>query len=350
MKDSVASSIPPTGETQGPPAGVRLARLSRRGGFAAPEGRSDGGREDACKCSARDCSRRSFQAAPSSDFSERSLNSIRSSFQEFIAACSRLVSRWIRRVGTTLILLPNPVRGRRLRYLAASEQLMIPTADGPRLHSIYFPAGRDALTILFFHGVGANLGHCVAQLRVLHEAGFGVMGVDYRGFGKSEGFPEDEESLHRDGIAAFDSLIARGVKAESIILLGRSLASVVAAAVARERSCAGVILESPLSSAPDLWRSLGFPSFLIGFLSRTQVMLDAASLVKSVKAPALIIHGSRDRLAPEWMARKILACLPGDSALHVLSGVGHYGLHRKVKKPYLKLLRDFARQIRASDH
>jgi len=251
---------------------------------------------------------------------------------------ARSVRRFSGYLKAAIALLPNPVPGQGLKCLTVGEELFFYTATGERLHCVWLPGAQKLPTILFFHGIGANLGHCVTQLRTIQAMGFGVLAVDYRGFGKSSGFPNGEAGLYSDGVAAFDFLVAGGLNPGSIIILGRSLGAAVAAAVARCRSCGGVILESPVSSLPDLYCSLKLPRFLL----RSRFSLATSLLTRGISHPTLVLHGAQDRLAPRWMAEEIFCSLQCPKRLVVFPAVGHYGLHRHAQGPYIEAVEGFA--------
>jgi abhydrolase domain-containing protein 12 len=70
-----------------------------------------------------------------------------------------------------------------------------------------------------------------------------VLAIDYRGYADSEGVPS-EEGLALDGRAAWDWAIANGARPDSIVLVGQSLGTGVAAKVAHRLSREGTISSS----------------------------------------------------------------------------------------------------------
>jgi len=75
--------------------------------------------------------------------------------------------------------------------------------------------------------------------------------VDYRGYGKSGGWPT-EKGLYQDAETAFIHLLGMGYRAQQIVLHGESLGSAVAIDLAYRRPCAALILEAPFTSASDV--------------------------------------------------------------------------------------------------
>lgn len=98
-------------------------------------------------------------------------------------------------------------------------------------------------TVIFFHGNAASR---AAPFRVQFltswssKLAVNVLAIDYRGYGDSEGIPS-EEGLAIDGRAAWDWAIANGARPDSIVLVGQSLGTGVAAKVADRLSREGAI-------------------------------------------------------------------------------------------------------------
>jgi abhydrolase domain-containing protein 12 len=125
-----------------------------------------------------------------------------------------------------------------------------------------FRALKERPVFLYFHGNAGNRASpkrietyrvcCLAKplssanvLQNLSERlNVNVLTIDYRGFGNSEGSPT-ENGLALDARAAWNWLLAEGVDAKNIILLGHSLGTGVAARLARDLSN-----DSPVSMQP----------------------------------------------------------------------------------------------------
>lgn len=114
-----------------------------------------------------------------------------------------------------------------------------------------------------------NAGHIAQAIRphsyhaLTDTSSYHVLSIDYRGFGHSTGHPT-EEGLIRDGSAAVDwATHVAGVPAKRIVLLGQSLGTAVASAVAHrylvdkaseatDMDFAGVVLVAAFSSLPTM--------------------------------------------------------------------------------------------------
>src|SRR5262245_58159023 len=102
---------------------------------------------------------------------------------------------------------PSPVERPAGEDLKTLEELNIVAADGTRLSAWYWPGERPD-NILMFHGNGGHRGHRLDWARGFHELGFGVLLLDYRGYGGSDGSPT-EQGLYLDAQAAFGWLHRR---------------------------------------------------------------------------------------------------------------------------------------------
>ena len=133
-----------------------------------------------------------------------------------------------------------------------------------------------------------NLSDRLVTIRVLHALGCNVLVFDYRGYGRSEGEP-DEEGTYRDGEAAWRYLVGtRGVSPERLILCGRSLGSAVAIELAARHEPAALVVESSFTGLADVAR-VHYRLLPVGLLCRFKY--DSAAKVPSISCPKLFFHG-----------------------------------------------------------
>jgi len=129
---------------------------------------------------------------------------------------------------------------------------------------------QNARLVISFHG---NAGHLAQAMRadnyhlLTDTSCYHVLAIDYRGFGKSTGKPT-ERGLIQDGIAAVKwATDVAGVPPSRIVIMGQSLGTAVASAVAEHFSAqgselAGVILVAGFSNMPDLLSSYAAAGFI----------------------------------------------------------------------------------------
>lgn len=174
--------------------------------------------------------------------------------------------------------------------------------DGIKLHGWYVPYANPRAYVLFFHGNAGNISHRADLLRALHTMGIAVLAFDYRGYGRSEGSP-NEAGVIADGRAARKWLASHAnIPEDEIVLMGESLGGGVATALAAEAPARGLVLENTFSSIPDV-AALHYPFLPVHRLMRTR--LDSATAIKNYHGPLVQFHGDADRIVPYDLGRKL---------------------------------------------
>ncbi|CCQ89310.1 putative Peptidase [Nitrospina gracilis 3/211] len=218
------------------------------------------------------------------------------------------------------------------------EDVWFTASDGTKLHGWYFPAMEARATLLFFHGNAGNLTHRVDNIQRLTPLGLNVFIFDYRGYGKSEGAP-DEEGILQDAQAAYDTLVKeRKVPPDTVILFGRSLGGAFATDVAHHNPAAGLILEAAFTNARDMAGAM-FPVLPIGWAIRSK--LNAVDKVPDITIPKLIIHGTDDEVVPYKLGRKLYDAAAEPKAFYDLPGAGHNNTYRLGGQAYFDRIHQF---------
>lgn len=125
------------------------------------------------------------------------------------------------------------------------ESINIPSRDGLQIAAWYVPSKNRAAVILA-HGLGGNKATMLNQLRLLAFDGFGVLALDLRAHGDSEGDTITGVTEANDVLGALDYLKTRtDVDADKIGALGVSLGAVVVLRAARiSGELRAIVLES----------------------------------------------------------------------------------------------------------
>lgn len=154
-------------------------------------------------------------------------------------------------------------------------------------------------TIIFYaHGNKWHMDFYWQRAKLLANTGgknrFGVMMVDYRGYGLSEGEPT-EEGLYADVNAGLQWLKERGLSGERLIMYGFSLGSAPATELTANPevvSPAKLILEAPFASAEVMVQDAALLAMPATYF--TNLEIDNAEEIKKVEVPFLWIHGVDD--------------------------------------------------------
>ena len=195
----------------------------------------------------------------------------------------------------------------------------ITTADGVRVHAWYVPGPEDAPVVLFTHGNAGNISHRLHILELLNRLGAGVLILSYRGYGLSEGSP-DEAGTYSDAQAAYQHLTTTlGIAPQRIVLFGRSLGGGIASWLAANEDCGGLVLESTFTSIPDMAAHL-YPIFPVRMLAR--IRYDTRSRMSALRCPVLIVHGPADEVVPFSHGETLFRALRGDGDFLRIPG-GH---------------------------
>lgn len=203
--------------------------------------------------------------------------------------------------------------------LVGVEEVEIATDDGAVVLAWWAKAHPGQPTLLYFHGNGGSLYNRAERIRRYMEAGRGVFMMTYRGYGGSTGKPSERANV-ADGKRAYDTLIARGVRAADIIIYGESLGTGVAVQVAVEKPAAGLILDAPYTSILDVAR-LHYPYLPAGIFLRDRY--ETANYIARLDMPMLIVHGEADEVIPVGMGRALYAMARAPKELVTVPGAGH---------------------------
>lgn len=211
----------------------------------------------------------------------------------------------------------------------AFEEVALTSEDGVALHGWFVPAGRGSRVVLMLHGNAGNISHRLDKVTALSRAGFAVLLVDYRGYGRSAGRPS-EEGLVRDAAAAWRHLTGKlGVPPKRVVLYGESLgcAPALRLASALERSGAppaALVLEAPFTSAAEMSRRV-IPWLPVAWLVRFR--FNNVAEAAQVTIPSLVMLGEEDEVVPASMGRRVHAALRSSTkVMHVEPGAGHNDL------------------------
>lgn len=174
-------------------------------------------------------------------------------------------------------------------------------SGGNKIYATYIGSLNDIATdtvILYCHGNKWHMDFYWQRAKLLaHVNGkltYGVMMLDYRGYGLSEGKPS-EDGLYDDVDAAMQWLQIKGLSADRLIIYGFSMGSAPTCELSgnpRTLRPSRVILEAPFASAAVMaadGAGLNVPGSFV-----TNLKINNADEIKKVTQPFFWIHGTND--------------------------------------------------------
>jgi hypothetical protein len=206
------------------------------------------------------------------------------------------------------------------------EELHIPVGSGANQGELYgwwvSASTENAPTFLYLHGNYRNIGNNLEHTQHLHNLGYNVLLVDYRGYGKSSGSKPSEAKAYEDAEAAWQYLLkVRGVKPQQAFIYGHSLGGGIAIDLAvHHPEAAGLITECTFTSMVDMGK-LEYGYLPIDWLINQR--FEALQKVPGLKIPVLFIHGTWDKKIPYQMAQQLYAAAPQPKMLTLIEGGEH---------------------------
>ncbi|MHC4860526.1 MAG: alpha/beta hydrolase [Planctomycetota bacterium] len=219
------------------------------------------------------------------------------------------------------------------------EEVSFATSDGETLVAWLGRPPEPRAWLIWFHGNAGSIEHRFDDfLGFVRRANMAVLLVDYRGYGRSTGSP-DEAGLYLDARAAWDYLVARESDPARIFLLGRSIGGAVAVELATEKPARGLILESTFTSLeamakktvpwypPAWWIARGkFPT---------------GDRIERLTMPILLFHGKADELVP-FSHGYALSVIAGENLEFVpVPAAGHNDLSLTMGRDYYERVAAF---------
>jgi uncharacterized protein len=245
---------------------------------------------------------------------------------------------------------PWPSDQARLASIASREngieEVRLKTPDGITLHgwlkhpSVAKPGERFPLVIVF-GGVRRETSWLIDRGNKPQR--WGWMFMNYRGYGLSGGEPS-ERILLEDATLIYDYAAARpDVDPSNMVLLGRSLGTYFAVALAKRRPVRGVILATPF----DSFAALGaehYPWLPVGLLLNGRY--DAVALAPAIRAPALFILAEHDEITPMENGASLARAWGAPQRTVTLTGARHYGIERRTE--FWNAVGEFLREIEST--
>ena len=224
-------------------------------------------------------------------------------------------------------------------YRDGPEFLKLTAEDGNTITALYLQNRSAKFTLLLSHGNAEDLGNDRDWHEELRTAGFSVFAYDYEGYGTSEGKPS-ETHAYQDEMAAYSYLVKTlKTPPDRIIAFGKSVGTGPATYIAAKEPVAGLILQSPFTSTFRVMTHFAilpfdkFPNYKI---------------IRNVRCPVLIIHGTVDTVIPFWHGEELYEFANEPKGYLWVEGANHNDLEAVAGDRYIKALQTFATSLQGS--
>jgi len=219
----------------------------------------------------------------------------------FFRLCYQEVRPWLYPLRTPAQPLPED---------SPFTEVILKTEDDLTIYGWYAPS-ETGQVILMLHGLSSNRDHFMAHTDYLFDAGYGILSIDFRNHGDSDG---DITSMGvyeiRDARAAYEFLQEQN-DIQQIVIMGHSLGGAVASQLMQEVDADGLIIDATFTDFASIVRAgaiaRGFrPTPIAEILVKIAGLLSQADwtsvrpidFLGSIDKPILLLHGSHDLTIP----------------------------------------------------
>jgi fermentation-respiration switch protein FrsA (DUF1100 family) len=205
--------------------------------------------------------------------------------------------------------------------LRGASDVALRTADGLDLAAWYLPAavGPCRPTVIVASGNAGNRQSRAPLAKALADSGFGVLLVDYRGYGGNPGSPS-EAGLALDIRAARNFLTQVGIADRELIYFGESLGAAVVTGLALEYPPAGLLLRSPFTDLAAAGQQ-HFPFLPVRLLLRDR--FPVLESIARIAVPTTVIYGTSDSVVPAEQSRAVADAAGGPTEVVAVRGADH---------------------------
>jgi fermentation-respiration switch protein FrsA (DUF1100 family) len=192
-----------------------------------------------------------------------------------------------------LIYFPDPHIPKLIQFHAEDMSIIkLHTKDNLELTAWYKAANKGKPTVLYLHGNAGHIGYRMPVIRPFIDRGYGVLLLEYRGYGGNPGKPS-EKGLYLDAEAGIAFLIQHGVASNRLVIYGESLGTGVATYLTTQYPACALVLQTPFTSLVNL-AHFHYPFIFIKSWDR----FESIDRMKQINIPLLVLHGKRDSIVP----------------------------------------------------
>jgi hypothetical protein len=232
-----------------------------------------------------------------------------------------------------------------LEPLAVADQwIESPAAGGVAAgfsHGWWIPnSSTDAPAVLYLHGNAGNISsnRNIGIIHALHRAGFAVLAIDYRGYGRSSPALPDESALYADAQAAWKRMLVLAPRAKKRLIYGHSLGGAVAIDLALTAAhLDGLVVEGTYTSFSEVVQTTRYGWLPLSLILTQKYTSDEK--IRNIQVPKLFIHGSSDEVIPVEMGKRLYAMSLEPKSLLIVPDGRHRDTPVKAGDKWIKAMR-----------
>ncbi len=216
---------------------------------------------------------------------------------------------------------------------AISKRLKLKVGKNEEIEALDINPNNSNKYIIFLHGFSQNITNNQPLYRRLKDSKFGILAIDYRGYGKNKpSFNIYERDLDKDVSSAIAYLNKKGV--EEIGLVGHSFGGYLASRVSKKKNIDFQILIAPMISL-EFWLrkvlkrpktnrvELSYIKYIPGFKEEYLKVFDIKRHFNGNKTPTYLIHSSKDMYIRAAKINELAEHIPNLQNYTILKHGGH---------------------------
>ena len=235
-----------------------------------------------------------------------------------------------------------------LESLVFTDQWMeSPATDGVAaglVHGWWIPhSSSDAPAVLYLHGNAGNISsnRNISAIRALHRAGFAILAIDYRGYGRSTLALPNESAFYADSQVAWERMLTLAPRARKRLIYGHSLGGAVAIDLALTAAhLDALVVEGTYTSFTDVVQTTRYGWLPLSLILTQKYASDEK--IKNIRVPKLFIHGSSDEIIPVEMGKRLYAISLEPKSLLIVPDGRHRDTVIKAGDEWIKAMRRLA--------
>lgn len=203
------------------------------------------------------------------------------------------------------------------------EEIKISVDKDINLKGLLCKAQNPKGLVFYLHGNGGSAySWGLSTAEAFNSVGYDLFILDYRGYGKSDGYIESEDQINDDVQKAYNVMLKR-YNAKNIIIAGYSIGTGPATYLAAHNKPKLLLLQAPYYSLSKLTdeKIPMLPDFVKRYKFETK------NCIGKVKAPVYLFHGLDDTLIPYQHSEILKNDFCQDAILIPLPLTGHNGIN-----------------------